>query len=160
MIRCDFVCIGMEKWVPQWFSETLMASLLIQIVTSSTSWAMLAIWNLSQSCESVFSARAMESTKPAFHRLLAVGCGLPLFSNKDDWHAKVAENVDTTTFWHRRGKWQRRAACRSCFSRPILSLTYSFDLSFSDNRWYRRFTTKLSTASERWFSRQDFVCKN
>ena len=49
-------------------------------------------------CESVFSATVMESTKPAFHRLLAVGYGLPLFSNKDDWVSKVAENVDTTTF--------------------------------------------------------------
>ena len=48
-------------------------------------------------CESVFSATAMESTKPAFHRLVAVGCG-GLCSGKDDWEIKFAESVDGTRF--------------------------------------------------------------
>ena len=46
-------------------------------------------------CESVFSATVMESTKPSFHRLVAVGCGR-LCSGKDDWEIKFAESVDGT----------------------------------------------------------------
>ena len=53
-------------------------------------------------CESVFSATVMESTKPAFHRLLAFGCG-PLCWCKDDWVAANLQKMWTEQEFCRQG---------------------------------------------------------